>query len=135
MLYSAETNGFYSAQTNSEGIPADAVEIPDDLYFSVLAGQSNGLAIRPGPDGYPILTEQPPPNAEQVLASALALRDKLLAMATLRINPLQDAVDLDDATDADTALLKKWKQYRVAVNRIPDQDGFPNKIDWPLQPA
>lgn len=135
MFYSAETNGFYSLGTHGDSRPADAVEISDELYFSCLAGQSRGLSIQPGSDGYPILTEQPPQSPEQILASALALRDSLLATATLRINPLQDAVDLDDATDADAALLKKWKQYRVAVNRIPDQVGFPDKIDWPLQPS
>jgi len=29
---------------------------------------------------------------------------------------LQDAEDLDEATADDAALLKNWKQYRVAVN-------------------
>ncbi|WP_265535209.1 tail fiber assembly protein [Pseudomonas saponiphila] len=134
MFYSAETNGFYSLGTHGDSRPADAVEISDELYFSCLAGQSRGLSIQPGSDGYPILTEQPPQSPEQILTSALALRDNLLTVATLRINPLQDAVDLGDATDADTVLLKKWKQYRVAVNRVRDQDSFPEMIDWPRQP-
>ena len=62
-------------------------------------------------------------------------RDRRLAEAALRIAPLQDAVDLDNATAADVANLKLWKQYRVAVNRVSDQPGFPETIDWPTPPA
>jgi hypothetical protein len=65
---------------------------------------------------------------------ARAQRDSLLSLAAIRIAPLQDAVDIDDATAADVALLKKWKQYRVALNRIQDQAGFPGQVDWPVAP-
>lgn len=74
-----------------------------------------------------------PPDT--TLIDANAKRDDLLALAGLRIAPLQDAVDLDDATAADIANLKLWKQYRVAVNRISSQAGFPTVIDWPAQPG
>jgi len=69
------------------------------------------------------------------LQAANAKRDDLLSVAALRIAPLQDAVDLDAATDADTTNLKLWKQYRVAVNRVSEQPGFPATIDWPAPPA
>ncbi|MBI6855354.1 tail fiber assembly protein [Pseudomonas cichorii] len=58
-------------------------------------------------------------------------RDSLLSVAALRIAPLQDAVDLDDASDAEISLLKKWKQYRIAVNRL---DLTVDPIGWPEQP-
>lgn len=73
----------------------------------------------------------PPPTAAEVLAQ----RDMRLAEATLRIAPLQDAVDLDEATPAETALLKQWKQYRVALSRIEQQAGFPATVIWPTAPA
>lgn len=66
---------------------------------------------------------------------ALISRDGLLAIATLRIDPLQDAVDIDDATSSDVAMLKKWKQYRVALNRIEQQAEFPLNIEWPVAPS
>lgn len=59
-----------------------------------------------------------PPAPEDILRTNTATRDSLLSQASQAIAPLQDAVDLDDATPAEAALLKKWKQYRVAVNRI-----------------
>lgn len=76
-------------------------------------------------------TAPPPvPTAAEVLAQ----RDALLTGAALRIAPLQDAVDLDDATTAEVALLKAWKQYRVALNRIEQQAGFPAMVEWPKAP-
>ncbi len=75
------------------------------------------------------------PTPEQVLAEANAQRDLLLTVAGLRVAPLQDAVDLDIATASDTANLKLWKQYRVAVNRVSEQPGFPATINWPAPPA
>jgi hypothetical protein len=80
-------------------------------------------------------SEPPPPTTAELTASALGQRDGLLYTAGLRIAPLQDAVDLGDATDADVANLRLWKQYRVAINRIPDQPGFPRTINWPSQPT
>lgn len=66
---------------------------------------------------------------------ALAEKEKTrrLAAATRAIAPLQDAVDLGIATQAETTLLNAWKTYRVDVNRI-DTSLAPN-ITWPLPPA
>lgn len=72
------------------------------------------------------------PTAEEILASNTANRDVMQAIATLAIAPLQDAVDLEDATTAEIALLKKWRQYRVAVNRI--DLTVPDPV-WPTSPA
>lgn len=57
------------------------------------------------------------------------------AAADAAIAPLQDAVDIDEATEAEAALLKEWKRYRVALNRLPDQPGYPAEIEWPASPA
>lgn len=75
------------------------------------------------------------PTLEQLTKSANDERDSRLRLAALRIAPLQDAVDLDQATPDDSATLKLWKQYRIAVNRVAAQAGFPVTIEWPSQPA
>lgn len=69
-------------------------------------------------DGVFVAPTVAPPAPEDILRTNTATRDSLLSQASQAIAPLQDAVDLDDATPAEAALLKKWKQYRVAVNRI-----------------
>ncbi|MEE1868480.1 tail fiber assembly protein, partial [Pseudomonas auratipiscis] len=66
-----------------------------------------------------------------VVAEAAARR----AVADSAIDPLQDAVDLDEATEAEAAELKAWKKYRIALIRVPDQPGYPDTIDWPAPPA
>lgn len=74
----------------------------------------------------------PAPSAADILAANTATRDALLAQATQAINPLQDAVDLEEATASETALLKLWKQYRVAVNRVDLAQQYPA---WPNTPS
>ncbi|MEY0304003.1 tail fiber assembly protein [Providencia manganoxydans] len=45
---------------------------------------------------------------------------------------LQEAVDVDLATEAETAALQEWKKYRVLLNRV-DTSTAPD-IDWPQKP-
>ena len=73
--------------------------------------------------------------AAQLLAAVQADAASRRAAADSAIAPLQDAVDIDDATDAEVLSLKAWKKYRVALNRLPDQPGYPTDIDWPAPPA
>ena len=75
------------------------------------------------------------PTAEQVLAATNSKRDGVLAVATLRIAPLQYAVDLGSATDADKTNLQLWKQYSIDVNRVTEQTSYPNEITWPTPPG
>ncbi|POA26313.1 MULTISPECIES: tail fiber assembly protein [unclassified Pseudomonas] len=72
--------------------------------------------------------------ADQALAMVVAEIDRRRVIADKAIAPLQDAVDIDDATDADVVLLKAWKKYRVALNRLPDEPGYPSNISWPVTP-
>ena len=72
--------------------------------------------------------------AAEQLAQVQAETARLRLIADSAIAPLQDAVDIDDATVQEEALLKLWKKYRVALNRLPDQPGYPITIEWPIQP-
>ena len=67
------------------------------------------------------------------ITQATQQKESLLALASSKIAPLQDAVDLDIATEAEAALLLAWKKYRVLLNRINPND-TPD-INWPEQPA
>lgn len=117
--------GFYAEA--DEGF----IELSDEEYRALLDGQSQGKEIALGEGGKPYL-KLVVVTPEEVIATAKAKRDSLLSVAASRIAPLQDAVDLDDATDDEVALLKKWKQYRVAVNRV---DLSSKPISWPVEPA
>ncbi|EBT4540571.1 tail fiber assembly protein [Salmonella enterica] len=73
-------------------------------------------------------------DAEKVppLRQAKETKNRLLQIASEKVAPLQDAVDLDIATDDEKAQLDEWKKYRVLVNRV-DTSTAP-KIDWPKKP-
>ena len=73
----------------------------------------------------------PPADPAQEVQAQIA---QLRAIADYAITPLQDAVDIDEATEEDTVQLKAWKKYRVALNRVPEQAGYPETIDWPAVP-
>jgi Mg2+/Co2+ transporter CorC len=73
-------------------------------------------------------------KSSQNLAEVIAESAKRRAVADASIAPLQDAVDIDDATVTEIALLKAWKKYRVALSRLPERAGYPSTIDWPIVP-
>ncbi|EAO9595020.1 tail fiber assembly protein [Salmonella enterica subsp. enterica serovar Ibadan] len=64
------------------------------------------------------------------LRQAEETKSRLLQRASEKIAPLQDAVDLDIATDDEKAQLDEWKKYRVLVNRVDT-----TSPDWPDVPV
>jgi Caudovirales tail fibre assembly protein. len=119
-----------------------AIEITIEQYALALEGMCAGLVVTID-EGFKVsepTPSEPEPipelTPEEVVSNAAAQRDQLLRSAATRIAPLQDAVDLGgDASDGDVASLKQWKQYRVALNRIEQQTGFPVTVDWPTAPG
>ncbi|EBF7359551.1 tail fiber assembly protein [Salmonella enterica] len=69
-------------------------------------------------------------EAAAQLREAEETKKRLLQTASEKIAPLQDAVDLNEATDKEKASLLAWKKYRVQVNRvdtlIPTWPGMPS---------
>lgn len=65
-----------------------------------------------------------------------AYRKQLMAnqYATGCINTLQDALELDMATEAEAAALKAWKVYRVELSRLDITTSAPADDDWPSSP-
>jgi len=69
----------------------------------------------------------------ELIAQAEETRAQLMAEANQKITPLQDASDLDIATEDELAQLKAWKTYRVLLSRV-DISIVPD-VDWPVQPV
>lgn len=117
-----------------------SIKITKEQYLRALEGMQNGLLVSidggfkvaPPEQALPPVT--PVPTPEELAQLALAERDRLLTNATIRIAPLQYAVDLGDASHDDMEKLNAWKQYCVALNRIEVQAGFPQSINWPVLP-
>ncbi|WP_323088749.1 MULTISPECIES: tail fiber assembly protein [Pseudomonas] len=73
--------------------------------------------------------------ADQLRAAVTVEIARRRSLADNAIAPLQDAVDIYEATPDEEALLKLWKKYRVSLSRLPEQEGYPNEIDWPEPPV
>lgn len=68
MFYSASTKGFYTPAIHGMNIPNDAVEITDEYYHELLAGQSRGKKIVfDAVAGKPVLIDRPPMTFEQAM--------------------------------------------------------------------
>lgn len=108
------------------------VELSDEDWESVGPGYTyvDGSLVPPtAKTPEEILAEQ---NAEKIAVNA-AKKAELIAVATDRISVLQDSVDLDMATDAETAALPLWKKYRVLLSRVDVNTS--DDIVWPTAPA
>ncbi|MGV7962292.1 tail fiber assembly protein [Photorhabdus tasmaniensis] len=57
--------------------------------------------------------------------------EKMVAI-NITIQPLQDAIDLDIATDKEIEQLMAWKKYRVLLSRVDTSQ--PDRIQWPEIP-
>ena len=70
----------------------------------------------------------PKPTAEQLAEQARAKRDSLINGFTWRINRHRDEVDLGlEPTESLEPLL----QYVQALRDVPEQEGFPENVEWP----
>lgn len=135
--FSATTLGFYPLSMKPDYVaagswPDDAKEIPFETFLTYSQTPPEGKMRGADKKGRPAWADIPPPTHDDLVKQAEQKKQQLLAQAATAIAPLQDAVDLDIATDEEKSLLLKWKQYRVAVNRI-DTNLAPD-IDWPEQP-
>ena len=63
------------------------------------------------------------------IASANITKARLIKVASEQIQPLQDAVDLDMATEAEKSTLNEWRKYRVLLTRVDTSDA--PAISWP----
>lgn len=127
----------------------ELIEDNRGTIYSTDSGQSRELAdLGALPEGF---TTQPRPSLHHTwqgnswefdetaartafISAAVAKRNTLQVEATARIAPLQDAADLDDASETELAQLEAWKRYRIALNRVPLHDSYPTEIEWPASP-
>ncbi|EMJ9758476.1 TPA: tail fiber assembly protein [Klebsiella pneumoniae subsp. pneumoniae] len=79
----------------------------------------------------PLTDEEQAIIDKQNIESVSAMKQRLIDEATLNISILQDAIDMEMATDDEKASLSSWKKYRVLLNRV-DVSG--KNISWPSMP-
>lgn len=138
-FYSVRSGGFFPESCKADyeaspnGWPFDAVEISNEDYRALFEGQSKGKIITANKNGYPVLSDPLLPTPEQIQQVMARKKQALMDGVRNHIEPLQDAVDLDMATEAEKSALLAWKKYRVLLNRV-DISTAPD-IDWPEPPG
>ncbi len=110
-LYTVDViaNGFYKAQYQGGIVNEETLEVTGGTWV-----ETSG------------------PSKEDYVAEAISIKAQLLAKVSILIAPLQDAVDLEEATPEEAARLKVLKTYRVQLNRV-DTSLAPD-IVWPTKP-
>ncbi|WP_272940788.1 tail fiber assembly protein [[Erwinia] mediterraneensis] len=119
LSFSTDASTLWPVGASVAEIPVD--EIPEDLAIS---GDWVFDGIKIVPRAY---------TPEELQQRAESQKQKLLAQASEKIAPLQDAAELDIATDEEKNRLLAWKKYRVLLNRI--DTAIAPDITWPAQPA
>ncbi|WP_071058128.1 tail fiber assembly protein [Pelistega sp. MC2] len=78
-------------------------------------------------------------ESEQEEKRAITLIEARIADGVAKYNfavqPLQYAVDLEMATPEEETLLAEWKKYRVLLNRVKSQEGYPFDVEFPAEPV
>ncbi|MEE9679548.1 tail fiber assembly protein [Pseudomonas moraviensis] len=129
-----ELLGRYDSAIHTQ-MPATAVEISDELFLRTIE-ECDG--IWKWTDGK--VTKHVLPNASQLVeseqrASALARRDELLAEADQQTVGMADAYIAGLLEADDMQRFKAFATYKLALNKIDRQPGYPQNVDWPVLPG
>ncbi|EDA1492511.1 tail fiber assembly protein [Salmonella enterica subsp. enterica] len=133
-VFDAETQT-WSLQEDHRGETVYDTTTGNQVYISELGPlPENVTSVSPDGeyqkwDGKAWVKDEAAETAAQ-LRQAEETKSRLLQIASEKIAPLQDAVDLGLATDDEKAQLDEWKKYRVLVNRVDTSNP-----DWPDVPA
>ncbi|TDB56175.1 tail fiber assembly protein [Photorhabdus luminescens] len=136
--YSAKANAFYPIELkqnyiDSNSLPDDIIEVSNDIYQEYAAsGAPEGKYRIAGKNSLPEWVDIPPPTQEELQLQAKNKKQQLIVNASKQIAPLQDAVDIGMATEAEKSALLEWKKYRVLLTRV-DILQTPD-IEWPEMP-
>lgn len=124
--FSASTNGFYRDDLHtSDKMPADAVEITEVEFATLIDGQATGEQVIGADDNFPALLNSPSLSPEELAEKNLVQRGELLFQS--------DWTQLPDAP-LSVEVKGAWMVYRQALRDITEQPTFPYDIDWPIAP-
>jgi hypothetical protein len=126
-FYSVSTGGFYTSDINPT-MPTDVVEITEEYYQSLLAGQSEGLQIVADAQGYPILITPVP-------VSATVEQNKIAAVKLLANTDWTTMSDV--VSPANTSYLSNQADFIAYRNAIRTIAINPTEGDlvWPVVPT
>ena len=153
MLFSESNQAFYLPDANyGVDLPLDVVEISADEYRDFYLSINNECRVYTKNKTFEVSDKRPSRYHtwdcsslswvitegsralmdSDLISSNINKKQNLMAIASTTMAPLQDAVDIGIATDDEKTTLDKWKNYRVALNRLSVTSA--NIVDWPAIP-
>ncbi|MBN6732787.1 tail fiber assembly protein [Burkholderia multivorans] len=123
--------GFYDEVDSPAPDDARVVEITDDQWAELLAGQSRGERLTIDDAGHPQLLPPLPPSPEQIVVQNTLRRNELLTQASVALAPLQMAVALGEATDPEIEAARQWLAFTRMVKAV---DLTLADAEWPSAP-
>lgn len=123
------TSGVISQQPIEGGI-----EISSEQYVEALEGIAQGLIVTieggfsVGPEPEPEKPAPEPPTLEEHADTARAERDRLIESVRWRIERHNDEWTLGIEP---TEPLEPLLQYVLLLRGVPQQEGFPEVVEWP----
>jgi len=76
----------------------------------------------------------PVPTDTELKAAALSERDARLSLANEATAGMADAFLADLLSDAEKSMFKAYALYKLSLNKIDKQPGYPATIEWPTSP-
>ncbi|CRL43893.1 Caudovirales tail fibre assembly protein [Sodalis glossinidius str. 'morsitans'] len=108
--FSARTGSFFPVSMLNDyikagSLPDDLVDVDETTFWQFCASPPSGKQRGANAQGYPAWIDVPPPTPEEARLSVDVTKRRLMDEVTRAMAPLEDAVDLDMATDAEKAAL------------------------------
>ncbi|ENO06990.1 tail fiber assembly protein [Escherichia coli] len=117
----------------SSYIPGDGVEISDEVYDALIAGQEAGKNITADSNGLPVLAEPAQPTHDELVAASELMKQHLIDAAMASISLIQLKLQAGrKLTQAETTRLNAVLDYIDAVTAT-DTSTAPDVI-WPELP-
>ncbi|BBP69204.1 hypothetical protein PHLH6_12080 [Pseudomonas sp. Seg1] len=134
MHYSPSKNGFYDPGFTGR-VPIDVVPITAEEHLRLLDGQSRGLIIEAGPQGFPILKARPALTAEQLATAERYWRDQRLAETDGIVARHRDEQEEGQNTTLAPEEYGQLQSYRRTLRSWPEAGEFPLSAHRPQAPA
>lgn len=132
--YCAADGGFYSLAFHGF-IPDGCVEVSDEDYEALKAGQEQGKWLVANDQGYPVLIDPPPPSSEVLAAIERQWRDERLLATDGVVSRHRDELEEGIATTLTIEQYAELQAYRRLLRNWPEASEYPFSEHRPRAPA
>lgn len=133
--------GFFDSDIHGEignrgcSIPKGAREITEEQHAELVAAQSNGKLIVPGPDGYPLAIDPPPLSVAEQEVAERAWRDAQFVPTDGIVSRHRDEIEDGSPTTLTPEQYAELQSYRRLLRNWPEAGEFPFAEHRPAAPA